>query len=68
MYLETPNGERILLSRALGDEGDNYTQTTFNQEATLNISQSQPPFTGSFVPLQDLSILYGTSSYGTGNL
>ena len=68
LYLETPNGERILLSRALGDEGDNYTQTTFNQEATLNISQSQPPFTGSFVPLQDLSILYGTSSYGTWKL
>ena len=68
LYLEAPNGERILLSRALGDEGDNYTQTTFDQEASLNIIQSQPPFTGSFVPLQDLSILYGTSSYGTWKL
>ena len=68
LYLEAPNGERILLSRALGDAGDNYTQTTFDQEATLNIIQSQPPFTGSFVPLQDLSILYGTSSYGTWKL
>ncbi len=68
LYLETPSGERILLSRALGDSGDNYTQTIFDQEANLNISQSQPPFTGSFVPLQDLSILYGTSSYGTWKL
>ena len=68
LYLESPNGELVLLSRALGDEGDNYTQTTFDQEATFNISQSQPPFTGSFVPLQDLSILYGTSSYGTWKL
>ena len=68
LYLETPNGERILLSRALGDEGDNYTQTTFNQEATLNISQSQPPFTGSFVPLQDLSILMELRPMVLGNL
>ena len=68
LYLETPLGERYLLSSSLGDSGDDYTQTLFDQEAGEGIVSASPPFTGSFSPIQDLSPLYGTSSLGIWKL
>ena len=68
LYLETPDGSRYLLSSAAGGSGDNYTQTIFDQEASLGILDGTPPFKGSFIPIQDLSVLYGTSSRGLWKL
>ena len=68
LYLETPDGTLYLLSSELGDSNDNYTQTLFDQEASTSIFEAQAPFTGSFKPLQDISVLYGTSSKGVWKL
>ena len=69
LYLQIPSGDRLLLGGAIGgDSGDNYTQTLFDQEATQSIAEGVAPFTGSFVPIQDISSLNNTSSQGTWSL
>ena len=69
LYLQTPSGDRFLLNRAVGgNSGDNYTQTLFDYEATQSITDGVAPFTGSFIPIQDISTLYNTSPQGTWSL
>jgi len=68
LYLETPTGDRFLLSGSLGGENDNYTQTLFDQESNINIDESAAPFSGRFVPVQNISSIYGTSSKGIWKL
>ena len=68
LYLETPAGNQFLLSSAFGGEEDNYTQTIFDQEASENIKDGTAPFTGRFVPVQDINPIYGTSSQGIWKL
>ncbi|MEN8225042.1 MAG: M20/M25/M40 family metallo-hydrolase [Bacteroidota bacterium] len=55
IYLIAPGGEEIALSVAHGGSGDNYTGTTFDDEATSPVSQGTAPFTGSFIPDEPLS-------------
>ena len=68
LYLESPKGIRYLLSGEIGESNDDYTQTLFDQEAQSAIFEAEAPFTGSFQPLQNISQLYGTSSFGTWKL
>lgn len=68
LYLEAPSGDRYLLSSGIGDSADDYVQTFFDQEASLDIESGTPPFTGSFIPIQDLSQLYGASTAGLWKL
>ena len=68
LYLESPDGIQYLLSSEIGESDNDYTQTLFDQEATSVIFEAEAPFTGSFQPLQDVSELYGTSSFGTWKL
>jgi subtilisin-like proprotein convertase family protein len=57
IYLIGPNGYQVELSTDNGGSGDNYTNTIFDDEASLSITQGSPPFTGSFRPEQPLSNL-----------
>jgi subtilisin-like proprotein convertase family protein len=68
LYLETPNGDQFLLSGPLGGENDNYTQTLFDQESNVNIDEGAAPFSGRFIPVQNISSIYGTSSKGIWKL
>ena len=68
LYLESPGGTLYLLSNRLGDSNDNYTQTIFDQEAFTSILEASVPFTGSYQPFEDISRLYGSSSFGTWKL
>ncbi|MEK9612445.1 MAG: zinc-dependent metalloprotease family protein [Flavobacteriaceae bacterium] len=68
ILLETPNGEQFLLTSELGGSDDNYTQTLFDQEATENIFDGEPPFTGRFKPVQSIRSLNGTSALGIWKL
>lgn len=71
----------LSLSHNNGGSGDNYTNTTFDDEAAISITQGTPPFTGSFKPESFLSIfdnepiagkwilkVYNNSSTITGQL
>ena len=60
-----PSGVEIVLSSQNGGEGDGYSETVFDSEAESIIQTGIAPFTGAFKPEEDLSVLYGTESYGT---
>jgi len=62
--LISPTGINIDLSSANGGNGDNYTNTVFDQQATTLITAGASPFTGSFIPEGDLSLLNGQMSGG----
>ncbi len=66
--LISPAGTPVILSNYLGDTGDNFTNTTFDDEAPIFISQGTAPFTGSFKPYFNLSQLDGRDPNGTWTL
>ncbi len=49
-WIISPDGETLLLSHQNGANGQNYTNTTFDDEASLSITEATPPFTGSYKP------------------
>jgi subtilisin-like proprotein convertase family protein len=66
----SPNGTEVLLvsNEGLGG-GPGFVNTTFDQQATDPIAGSTAvPFTGSFIPEEDLSILNGEISLGDWTL
>jgi subtilisin-like proprotein convertase family protein len=62
--LTSPAGTVIELSTDNGGNGDNYTNTIFNQQATTIITAGTSPFTGSFIPEGNLNNLNGQLSGG----
>jgi subtilisin-like proprotein convertase family protein len=63
-----PNGVSVLLSQFNGGSGDNYTSTTFDDEAPVPIAAGTAPFSGSFRPQGLLSALDGIPANGTWQL
>ncbi len=73
IFLQSPAGTRICLNMYTFREffeGANYTQTVFDDEAELSIKQAEPPFTGSFRPVEPyrLSEFDGEDTYGIWRL
>jgi subtilisin-like proprotein convertase family protein len=73
LYLKSPTGTRLCLNMYDLNEffdGENYTQTIFDDKAQLSIEQAQPPFTGRFRPEPGtlLSVLDGQDTYGSWRL
>ena len=68
LTLTSPGGIIVILSDGNGSSGDNYTDTVFDQEATDPITSGAAPFTGTFQPEGDLSLLYGEFSGGDWTL
>jgi subtilisin-like proprotein convertase family protein len=73
MFLQSPVGTRICLNMYTFREffeGADYTQTVFDDEAQLSIKQAEPPFTGSFRPLEPykLSDFAGEDTFGLWRL
>jgi subtilisin-like proprotein convertase family protein len=66
--LISPLGTIIELSTDNGGQGDNFTNTVFDQQATTLITAGTSPFTGSFVPEGNLSTLNGQLSGGNWTL
>jgi serine protease len=67
--LLAPDGTTTaVLANRRGSSGDNYTNTSFDDEAANPISSGTPPFTGSFRPDAPLTIFDGLSAPGTWNL
>ncbi len=50
IFLQSPTGEILELSRRNGAAGDNYTNTVFTDDAPTFITSGTAPFTGSFKP------------------
>jgi len=68
IYLIAPDGTRIALSLNNGDGDENYTNTTFDDEASTSITSGSAPFSGTFSPTDLLSLLDGLSLNGTWTL
>ena len=66
MYLIAPDGTTVTLVYRVGGSDDNFTQTCFDQNATISILNATAPFTGSFIPQQTLgNINNGQNGNGT---
>lgn len=59
LILTSPDGTVAMLSDRNGGSGSNYTNTTFDDQAELAITQGAPPFTGRFRPQMALSTFNG---------
>ncbi len=68
LYLISPLGYSIPLVYNAGVVGSNFTNTIFDDEATLPIGSGSAPFTGSFQPLYPLSNFDGTDPNGDWQL
>ena len=66
--LIAPDGRRFRLFFRNGFDGDNFTGTIFDSEATTPINAGLAPFTGRFRPIDSLAPLYGGSALGTWRL
>jgi subtilisin-like proprotein convertase family protein len=64
VYLTSPSGTRIELFTDIGLDGQNFTNTTLDDEATVSITAGLAPFTGSFRPEQALSAFDGEDANG----
>ena len=68
LFLVAPDNTKVKLTEYLGGNRDDYQQTVFDQEASQSIVFSLPPFTGSFRPMGDLSVLNGKNLKGRWSL
>lgn len=68
IYLVSPIGTIVELSTDNGGNGDNYTNTVFDAEASTLITNGSTPFTGSYIPEGDLSDFYGEPANGDWTL
>lgn len=69
IFLISPVGTIVELSTDNGnDNDDDYIDTVFDQEAATSITDGTAPFTGTFIPEGDLSVLYGEMSGGDWTL
>ncbi|MBN1659804.1 MAG: proprotein convertase P-domain-containing protein, partial [Anaerolineae bacterium] len=65
IYIRHPDSSEIELSTGNGGTGDDYVDTTFDDEAVLSIAGQSAPFTGRFRPEGSLSVLDGEDVNGT---
>ena len=49
-YLTAPDGTRVELFTEVGDRGNHFEQTVFDDEASTPITKSRPPYRGTFQP------------------
>ncbi len=68
IMLITPDYTSTMLSNNNGGEGNNYTQTIFDDQASQSIAEGEAPFTGRFRPEVPLSSLNGKQINGIWKL
>lgn len=66
--LISPDDQRLNLVTNTGGSGDNFRETILDDSASLNISEGQAPFTGSFIPNESLSLFEGQQANGEWTL
>jgi subtilisin-like proprotein convertase family protein/Ca2+-binding EF-hand superfamily protein len=49
-FLTGPDGERIELFTEVGDRGDHFDETVFDDQSESPITKARPPFEGTFMP------------------
>ncbi len=57
IFIQSPDGTTVPLSKQNGASGDNFTGTCFNGTASVPVSNGKPPFSGEYTPDGALSNL-----------
>ena len=68
LSLRAPNGVETLLALRRGGSGDNFEDTTFDDEAPIMIAEGSPPFRDIFRPEEPLSSFNGPVQNGNWTL
>lgn len=68
VVLVSPSGKLIVLFSNVGGSGNNFVDTTFDDEAAAAITSGTPPFTNTFRPEVPLSIFDGEDPNGEWTL
>jgi len=68
MYQIAPDGTKVPLVINTGGSGANFTNTTFDDEASTSIASGSAPFSGSYQALWPLAALQGKNVKGTWTL
>lgn len=68
MTLIAPNGRSVVLANRRGFNGQDFTNTLFDDDVATPIAAGVAPFSGSFKPDQPLSTFDGYSALGTWTL
>ncbi|SIO26764.1 FG-GAP repeat-containing protein [Singulisphaera sp. GP187] len=68
VFLIAPDNTRVELFTDVGGSGDHFTNTILSDEATTSITAGSAPFTGTFRPEGNLTLLEGKSLAGTWTL
>lgn len=66
--LIAPNGRSVVLANRRGFNGQNFTDTLFDDDVATPISAGTAPFSGSYKPDQPLSTFDGYTALGTWTL
>ncbi|MBL6657065.1 MAG: proprotein convertase P-domain-containing protein [Flavobacteriales bacterium] len=66
--LIAPSGTYVYLAFDNGGLGDDYINTCFSMGASVNITDGTPPFTGDYIPQEDMSVFNNESAVGTWQL
>ncbi len=68
VFLNGPNGMRIVLFQDVGGSGNNFSGTILDDEAGTSITSGAAPFAGSYRPTGSLATYDGMSVTGTWTL
>ena len=68
LFLISPDPDTIQLFSGLGQSGDHFIYTRFDDQAETNIDDGIPPFTGRFHPFENLVSFTNDSAAGTWTL
>ncbi|MEO2034374.1 MAG: S8 family serine peptidase, partial [Planctomycetaceae bacterium] len=68
VVLVSPAGTEVELFSDVGGSGNNFLETTFDDDASIAITAGSPPFSGQYRPEQALSTFNGESVTGTWKL
>ena len=68
VFLVSASGTRIELFTDVGGNGDNFTNTILDDDAADSITSASAPFSGTYRPEGDLSLLEGELLNGTWTL
>lgn len=66
--LKSPSGATVVLFSGVGAGGDNFTNTTFDDEAAAAIASGSAPFAGTFRPQAALDAFDGENAAGQWTL
>ncbi|MFH1715915.1 MAG: proprotein convertase P-domain-containing protein, partial [Planctomycetota bacterium] len=68
VFLVAPDGTRVELFTDVGGSGDDFRDTTLDDEASVSIKDGSAPFSGSFKPEGKLANLRGKDIHGVWTL